>query len=107
MVSGRPRRATNRRKARRKLSIVWSGTSSKCMARITIHVNRKIRGPTKSIPTLLNGLAGFTLIAGRSPIRCQNGRAASRWQIPHVRITRLTALRPRRIQNLSLNAVRV
>ncbi|KRY94603.1 hypothetical protein T4B_3310, partial [Trichinella pseudospiralis] len=69
---------------------------------------RTSRGPTKSIPTLLNGLAGFTLIAGRSPIRCWNGRAAARrQQIPHVRRTRLTALRPRRIQNLSLNAARV
>ncbi|KRY97144.1 hypothetical protein T4C_3385 [Trichinella pseudospiralis] len=29
-----------RRKARRKLLIVWSGTSSKCMARTTIHVKR-------------------------------------------------------------------
>ncbi|XP_003369075.1 conserved hypothetical protein [Trichinella spiralis] len=60
-----------------------------------------------SIPTLLNGPARFTLVAGNSPIRCSNGRAATRRQSLHVRRTRLTALRPWRIQNLSLSAARV
>ncbi|KRY01914.1 hypothetical protein T4E_9613 [Trichinella pseudospiralis] len=68
---GLPRRAINRRKPAKKLIDVMSITSSKCTARVTMHVNKQMYTfckdccssftcsvPATSNPTLLNGKDG-------------------------------------------------
>ena len=85
MVAGRPRRATNLRKASRNFSTFSPCVSSKWMARVAAHVNKQIyallltvlledstkySGPAKSNPVWANG--------GSSDYR-HGGRSGAHW----------------------------
>ncbi|KRZ08897.1 hypothetical protein T11_3894 [Trichinella zimbabwensis] len=110
----------NQRRADKKLIVVMSNTTSKCTARVTMHVNRQMyafcagrcssftyNGPAKSNPTLLNGNDGVTLSGGRSLINGQNGQASCFRQMMQALMHLLTACRPRTSQKRRRKAAKV
>ena len=94
--SGMPRRATNRRNAKRNSVVVMSLTISKCTARVTMHVKRETHtfvasgafliymGPKKSMPVRANVRAGVTRDDGKGAMAgVAYGPALCRLQVWH------------------------
>ena len=117
--SGMPQRATNWRNARRISVVVMSLTTSKCTARVTMHVKRETHtfvasgafltytGPKKSIPVRENVRAGVIQDDGKGAMAgVEYGPALYLLQVRHCFVD-FTVVLPGGIQNCWRTLARV